>query len=223
MSPSSNNIENMKKSMRVDIKLIVRSYLFLLIKWTFFFLVVPGIFVSILFCPYVIPFIYCDVCPVYFCPMKIFRIPFLIVAFFYVLLSKKRFYTICPAGTLQDVIISINKKTLNRIKLLNVVQRNMLKVVRYMFLVVALILVVIFNDPRYIDPYHTFSIEGLMYENIFYYIRLSIIVSIFILAFFIPRFWCKICPFGALISLIYLTYNKICGFVQMFKIKNNKK
>ncbi|NPA62201.1 MAG: 4Fe-4S binding protein [Methanococci archaeon] len=217
MNPNSNNAKTAEKSMKVGIKSVVRSYLFLLIKWTFFFLVVPGIFVSILFCPYVIPFIYCDVCPVYFCPMKIFRIPFLIVAFFYVLLSKKRFYTICPAGTLQDVIISINKKTLNRIKLLNVVQRNMLKVVRYMFLALALILVLIFNDPRYIDPYHTFSIEGLMYENIFYYIRVAIILSIFIFAFFIPRFWCKICPFGALISLIYLIYDKIHGFIRRLR------
>ncbi len=184
-------------------------------------MVFPGIVISILFCPYVVPFIYCDICPVYFCPMKTLRIPFLIVSFAYVIVSRKSFCTVCPAGTAQDIIVIPNKYFIKKYIKLNPTNRAILRIIRYIVLIIALGIVLILNNPRYMIPYHTFSLYGLFYEsNIYYSIKILFVVMVVIIAVFMPRFWCKLCPFGALLSILSSLIKKCIAKWEHFKTRN---
>ena len=149
-------------------------------------------------CYFKVPYIFCRACPRK-CPWGELR-PFIIPSFLLLNLDKRFWcFKLCPFGTLQDYQSKISNKRINLPRWL----RN----IRYLILlfVIIVVLVLIFNETFY-----------LLFFNGNYNVSLivlSIAIIIFILAFFIPRFWCNyFCPIGSFSDLVLKLENK-------FKIK----
>jgi polyferredoxin len=155
--------------------------------------------------------------------MKTLRIPFLMVVFLYIVLFRKKFKnfcTMCPVGTSQDVLILLNKHTFKKYLKLEPTIKILLNISKYIVLLITLGVIFIMNNPRFMIPYHTFSLDGLFYESTYYIMKLIIVGLILIISIFMARPWCKICPFGTLLSLLDSTVGKLKNTLFVGKSKN---
>tara|TARA_Y100000310_G_C20566726_1_gene755858 strand:- start:331 stop:654 length:324 start_codon:yes stop_codon:yes gene_type:complete len=102
----------------------------------------------------------------------------------------------CPLGTLQDYQGTILKKKLYVPKwIMNI---------RYVFLALTVFIIVkVLFDLRTGEFFFKWTYQ-------FYIWSFSIAVIIFLINFFIPRFWCKcICPVGSFSDIFLILENKV--------------
>jgi|TARA_B100002003_G_C14139843_1_gene548142 polyferredoxin len=154
-----------------------------ILKIIFGLLFLPAVLFPIFKCYFKVPYIFCKRCPRK-CPWGLLR-PVLVPSLLVLNLDKRFWcYNMCPLGTLQDYQGTILKKKLCVPKwIMNI---------RYIFLVL-----IIFVITKLLFDLHTGEFFfKLTYQ--FYIWSFSIAVIIFLVSFFIPRFWCNyICPVGS--------------------------
>jgi len=160
-------------------------------------LFLPAAIIPLFRCYFKIPYIFCKACPRK-CPWGELR-PIIIPSFLLLNLDRRFWcFRLCPFGTMQDYQSRISKI---RIKL-----PKWLFYFRYLFLLftITVILLVIFNQNFYL----------LFFKGDFHFVLGTFVAAliIFILAFFIPRFWCNyFCPIGSFGDLALKVENKIKG------------
>lgn len=163
-------------------------------------------FLAIFYCPYRLPWIMCDSCPISWCPSKYLRKP---VAFFIgglAIFSGRSFCGwLCPFGALQDF--------------LNVISRKISKTedffissspwIKFISLGLTLILILQVIGVVNVPPFNSIPPT---YQWLPYLLLIFLFLSVFV-----SRFWCRfLCPLGALISitnkfsLIKLEVNEKC-------------
>ena len=165
------------------------------LKIIYFILFLPIAVIPLIKCYFKIPYILCKACPrkCVFGELRSFIIPSFIL-----LNLDKRFwcYKLCPFGTIQDYQAKLCKK---RIK-----PPKAIIYLRYFFLIFTIIavLLLIFNE----------NLKNPFFVGTYKVIILTIIAAaiIFILSFFIPRFWCNyFCPVGSFADLTLKLENRI--------------
>ena len=197
-----------------------KRILSLIVKYGVFIVAIPTLAIVILRCPYVIPFLACDLCPVVDCPSKYYRKPFIAFVIGYIALFRKDFCAwICPYGTLNDIIYKIRRKISKKslkIPLELKLTFNFLKYVVFVFAIIALLN----GNPRYYIPIHTSSLItsiklAFLTAGNAYYARLALILIGLILGILIPRFWCRfLCPYGTTFQLIKKAFRKVKTQIQ---------
>lgn len=168
-----------------------------LLKIIYFVIFLPLAAIPFIKCYFRIPYILCKACPrkCVFGELRAFIIPS-----FLLLNLDKRFwcYKLCPCGTFQDYQTKLCKKRIRLPKLLIYF--------RYLFLlfVIIMVLLLIFNE----------NSKNLFFVGAYKIVITTLIAAfiVFVLCFFIPRFWCNyICPIGSFGDLILKIENKIKG------------
>ncbi|MEA2035912.1 MAG: 4Fe-4S binding protein [Nanoarchaeota archaeon] len=146
-------------------------------------------------CYFKIPYIFCRQCPEK-CPWGVLR-PFIIPSFLLLNLDRRFWcYKLCPFGTLQDLQYKVSPKRICLPKwLINI---------RYIFLIFVIVVIVrVALNPEF---------YGGMFKGEYHFaiISFSVVTLIFLIAFFIPRFWCNyFCPIGSFGDLMLKVQNKI--------------
>ena len=166
-----------------------------LMKIIFGLLLFPAVMFPIFKCYFKIPYIFCRRCPQK-CPWGLLR-PVLFPSLLVLNLDKRFWcYNMCPLGTLQDYQSGLfNKK---------ICLPRWLRNIRYVFLALTAFIIVqlLINLRR-----GEFFFKG---THHFYIWSFSVIVIIFLISFFIPRFWCNyICPVGSFGDLALKIESKI--------------
>jgi 4Fe-4S binding protein len=155
-----------------------------LTKIIFGLIFLPAVFFPIMRCYFKVPYIFCKLCPKK-CPWGNIR-PFVIPSFLLLNLNSKFWcFRMCPIGTLQDYQckVSKNKKCLPKWAC------NL----KYFFLV--LIIGLFFIQKKF-----SFFFKG---DHHFYVWTFGVAIILFIISFFIPRFFCNVfCPIGSLSDLM---------------------
>ena len=165
-----------------------------LMKIVYGLIFLPAIFFPIMRCYFKVPYIFCKACPRR-CPWGNLRS--VIVPSFLLLNINKRFwcFKMCSLGTLQDYQNKICSKRISLPKLLIKIRYFVLV---YVIFVVIMGIIRIGGSPPFFKGDHHFYIWSF-----------SIAIIIFILAFFIPRFWCNyICPIGSFSDIVLKIENK---------------
>ena len=126
-----------------------KRILSLIAKYGVFIVAFPTLAIVILRCPYIVPFLACDMCPVVDCPSKYHRREFVAFAIGYIALFRKDFCGwVCPYGTLNDIIYKIRRKfskNAYKIPLELKLSFNFLKYVVFFFIIIA----ILNGNPRY--------------------------------------------------------------------------
>jgi hypothetical protein len=167
-------------------------------KWMriiFGILFFPVVMFPIFKCYFKIPYIFCRRCPQK-CPWGLLR-PVLVPSLLVLNLDKRFWcYNMCPIGTMQDYQASISKK---RIRIPKWIMN-----IRYIFLaLIAFITIKLLFNLRAGEFFFKFT-------HHFYIWSFSVAVIIFLISFFIPRFWCNhICPIGSFGDLVLKSENKL--------------
>lgn len=180
---------------------------FNIVKYAFFLVAIPSVFLVIFRCPYTVPFLVCDLCPVLDCPSKNFRSVIFGSLIGYVALARVDFCgKVCPLGTLNDIFskikMKISKKPI-KLPLEMKVIFDLLKYTIFIFVIIALIN----GNPRFYIPIHAGALIDSIQLSLVaggkaYYARLLLILGSLVLGLMIPRFWCRyVCPFGTTIQL----------------------
>jgi len=153
-----------------------------ILKIIYFTIFLPVAVIPFIKCYFKIPYIFCKACPRK-CVFGELR-PFIIPSFLLLNLDKRFWcYKLCPCGTVQDYQAKMCKKRIRLPKLLNYS--------RYLILLftVSMVLLLIFNENLKNPFFHGAYIISL--------VTLGVAGILFMLCFFIPRFWCNyICPIG---------------------------
>lgn len=199
-----------------EIKLKLKKWFPTIMKYLFFIVSLETIVLVILRCPYVIPFLACDMCPVVDCPSKYYRKPFVAFIVGYMIIFRADFCSkICPYGSLNDILYKIRRKISKKPFKLSLETKTILNFLKYLFFICAII-AIIYGNPRYYVPLHTsdlitsLKLAYLAAGNA-YFARLYVIVGALLLGLLlIPRFWCRyICPLGTGIQLTKKGIRKI--------------
>jgi len=165
------------------------------LKIIYFIIFLPIAAIPLVKCYFKIPYVLCKACPRK-CVFGEVR-PFIIPSFLLLNLDKRSWcYKLCPCGTFQDYQAKLCKK---RIK-----PPKSLIYLRYLFLLFTIIavLLLVFNE-NFKDPFFVGT-----YKIIITTIIAAVII--FLLSFFIPRFWCNyICPIGSFGDLALKLGHKI--------------
>ena len=83
----------------------------IVMKYGIFIVALETIILAIFRCPYILPFLACDMCPVVDCPSKYYRKPFVAFIVGYMIVFRKDFCSkICPFGTLNDLIYRVRRR-----------------------------------------------------------------------------------------------------------------
>ncbi|MBW2989944.1 4Fe-4S binding protein, partial [Candidatus Woesearchaeota archaeon] len=159
-----------------------------LLKAVYFVIFLPALAIPFIKCHFKVPFVFCRACPRK-CVFGELR-PFIIPSFILLNLDKRFWcYKLCPCGTVQEYQAKACKK---RIRL-----PGWLINIRYAILAFVIVMVsLLIMDERFRNP--------------FFIGRYSIVAGtaiaasiIFLLCFFIPRFWCRyICPVGSFSDVV---------------------
>jgi len=164
------------------------------LKYPAFIIFLPFILLPLLRCYFSIPYLFCRICPKK-CPWGVLR-PVIIPGFLVLNLDLRFWcFRLCPFGTLQDLQCKISGKRL--------CLPGWIKHIRYLFLAFSIVILI------GIIRGHYFNFFG---KNSYEYTITVLAASsiIFILSFFIPRFFCNhICPVGAFSHLALKIENKI--------------
>jgi polyferredoxin len=160
------------------------------LKYPAFFIFMPFAFFPVLRCYFKVPFIFCKACPRP-CPWGLLT-PFIVPAFLVQNLDSRFWcYKLCPFGALQDCQSQISPVRIRTARWLSAI--------RYLFLAFT-ILVVFLLIFKVSDLATGFFFK----ENHEMYIwGLTIAATIFVFAFFIPRFFCNyFCPIGGFSDMV---------------------
>lgn len=146
-------------------------------------------------CYFKIPYIFCKICP-----RKCFWgeiTPVIIPSFIFLNLDKRFWcYKLCPFGTLQEYQCKVIKK--------RICLPKWLQHIRWLFLILTIAIILL-------SFYAKDSLQWFFRGTHHFYIWVTIIsLIIFLLAFFIPRFWCNyFCPIGSCGDLMLKVEGKI--------------
>ncbi|MBP2144089.1 hypothetical protein J2127_001259 [Methanococcus voltae] len=209
------NLDNLRNIKSIKKKLLLKNMYTKFIKYGIFLISIPSLAIIVFRCPYIVPFVVCDLCPVVDCPSRQLRKPVFVAILGYLAVTRVDFCgRVCPYGTLNDVLYKIrtkifkgNFKTNKEYKIIF----NMLKYLIFTFAIIALIM----GDPRFYSPIRTGSLLNsiwitLISGNNAYYGRLYLILLGLVLSMIIARFWCRyMCPYGTGIQALKKLYRKI--------------
>lgn len=167
------------------------------LKYPYFLIFLPIAIFPALRCYFKVPYLFCRICPQQ-CPWG--QIRNYTVPGFLILNLDKRFwcYKLCPFGTIQDYQSKICRYRVS--------MPNWLVNFRYLFLgfAITIVLATIF--------YLNSSVNSILFRGNYLWSiwALIVVIIIFTLAFFIPRFWCNyICPIGSFSDIILKIKSKI--------------
>jgi polyferredoxin len=187
-------------------------------------------FQSAYVCPYTIPWVVCSECEVYYCLFNPRNSPlrdYLAIGIFASGLGFGRAFCswLCPYGVLQENLMMITKRT--GFPFLN----ERIRMIRFIVFIVTLLLVWLLVFPILVSrqmvpdylmdilaPFYmlTFPIIAVLTQNfvIIWVIRMLAVFGFLILAIYVGRAWCSICPLGYLLGF----FNRI----SMLKLEGNK-
>lgn len=164
-------------------------------NWIYFIIFTPLLFYPVIKCFFKVPLIFCRVCPrqCIFGHLRRFTLP----SFVLLNLDKKYWcYNLCPAGMLQDSAYKVKNKKF--------IISKKFRIMKYYILIILILtlLAIRFNTSL------PMSMQGVL-TNTFIKttFSFSIIVFIFfslmfIISFFINRFWCNhVCPIGTIADI----------------------
>ena len=166
-------------------------------KWMkiiFGILLFPAVMFPLFKCYFKIPYVFCKRCPRR-CPWGLLR-PILFPSLLVLNLDKRFWcYNMCPLGTLQDYQSSLFNKKIH-------LPRGIMNI-RYVILaLVTFIVIKLLFNLRSGEFFFKFN-------HHFYIWSFSVIVIIFLMNFFIPRFFCNyICPVGSFSDLVLKVESK---------------
>lgn len=164
------------------------------LKYPFYFILLPLALFPALNCWFKIPYIFCDICPrrCIWGTIRKYTIPAVLLTN----LDLRFFcYKMCPFGSLQDHQAKVCPKRINLPK--------WLVYIRWLILLfVAAMIILTYTGYRAIP----------FFRGTYGFVLITAIIAliIFILAFFIPRFWCNyFCPIGSFGDIVLKIENKI--------------
>ncbi|MAG08740.1 hypothetical protein CMO89_04650 [Candidatus Woesearchaeota archaeon] len=143
----------------------------------------PAVVLPLFKCYFKVPYIFCRACPRK-CPWGEL-VPFIVPGFLVLNLDRRFWcFKLCPLGSLQDYQRRVSRK--------RICLPAWMKNIRYVFLLFTIIVVVLL------------LLGSETFENVFFVGTYGLVLGtavvamvIFLLAFFIPRFWCNyFCPVG---------------------------
>jgi len=164
-------------------------------------------------CPFGIPFVSCQSCPLTDCPGRYLQLPFIgLVGLSGLVFGRAFCGWACPLGFVLDVLGKIPKLRVTVSKRFTALDRY-LKPLKYVALAatVYLVFVLNFTDVR---PYayvvrtaSVFNFEAVrvaqMLGNPAYSVRMWILVGILVSGIIVSRFWCRyLCPLGAVLGIL---------------------
>ena len=171
-------------------------------KIFYFIILSPLVLYPIFRCFFKIPYIFCHVCPRK-CIFGYLR-PYTVPAVLLLNLDKRSWcYNLCPYGMLQDSAYKVKSKKIKLPKFLSHLKYLVLTLIIFLYFKILI------GKPQ---P----DLSGGIFFNYFFkdvfsftLIILIAFVVIFLLSFFIHRFWCNyFCPIGAVSDLILKLENK---------------
>ncbi len=161
-------------------------------------------FYGIFRCPFAIPYVSCESCPVVQCPGRTIWLPVWIIIFGSALLFGRAFCGwACPVGTFSDLLgkpFSVRGK-LND-KILKAASH-----LKYVVLILSLILLIVYNNPRWAVPIRTgdfFASIGLTFDhaNLLWISRTVFVSAAIVLGVFFSNIWCRfLCPTGGILDI----------------------
>ncbi len=161
-------------------------------------------FYGIFRCPFAVPYVSCESCPVIQCPGRKYWIPIWIGILISAIIVGRAFCAYaCPAGTISDLLSKLN---LFKIK----IKRNINKVLsfgKYIVLIVSLYYLVVLSNPRWAIPVRTgdfYNSIGLTFEhaNFYWITRTLVVFGIILLSLVISNAWCRyFCPTGGILDI----------------------
>ncbi len=165
-------------------------------------------FYGIFRCPYLVPFVNCETCPVITCWGRItayFWGFWLILLLSAVFIGRAFCSWICPAGLVNQVIAKVSLLKSN-------IRKSYAKVLSYSGFIaaVAVVLVLWFglNNPRSIPPIRVgefWSAVALSFTHAtpYWLVRTIVVLAIVAGGFIVGNLWCRFaCPTGGLLELI---------------------
>lgn len=159
-------------------------------KFFYYILFAPIVFYPIFRCYFKIPFTFCHVCPRR-CIFGYLR-PYLVPSVLLLNLDKRHWcFKQCPYGHLQDKQSMVSKI---RVKL-----PKFLSYSKYVFLLLLVVGYFLILNARKIIELPGFNFYLRTFKNVYSFSLIVFVVAllIFLIAFFIPRFWCNyFCPIG---------------------------
>lgn len=164
------------------------------VRWSiqlgFFSVTLPLLF-PVFYCPYRIPWILCDACPLYWCPAKFLRgkIVYLMVG---LTVASGRVFCgwACPYGSMQDFFSGLGRMSSGSA---DVLVRDY-RLVKYFFLAITIVLASQMRGWLDVPP-----LEGIL-PQVPIWVPLTLGVFLFV-SVYSRRFWCRfICPLGAAMS-----------------------
>ncbi len=197
------------------------AVIFKRVRWSMraVFMVILGefAFYGIFRCPFAIPYVSCETCPVVQCPgKKIWLSTWIAILGSAIIFGRAFCGYACPAGTLSDIFA---KFKLIKIKIGRTLDKY-LSAGKYIVLAASLIYLFVLSNPRWAIPIRTgefFQSVGLTFQhadNLWIY-RTLIISGLIVFSLLIPNIWCRyFCATGGILEL----FNKI----SIFKIRKAK-
>jgi len=160
------------------------------LKYPYYLILLPAVFVPVLRCHFKVPYIFCRICPKQ-CPWGQ-TVRFALPAFLLMNIDSRFWcYKLCPLGTIQDQQCRICSK--------RICLPKWVSFFRYTFLAFAIAIPVLV----------WFAVinfkKTIFFLNIYQFVIGTFIAAIiiFLLSFFIPRFWCNyFCPVGSFSDIV---------------------
>jgi len=173
------------------------------IQGVFMILLGEFAFYGIFRCPFAIPYVSCESCPVIQCPGRSLWLPVWIGILGTAVFFGRAFCGyVCPVGTIADLMALLSPK--------GVIKKFMgftLTYTKYIVLIAAVVLIFGMNNPRWAIPIRTgdfFNSVKLTFEhaNNLWILRTVFILAAIGVGLVISKFWCRyLCPTGGLLDL----------------------
>ncbi|WP_051261577.1 4Fe-4S binding protein [Desulfovibrio inopinatus] len=154
-------------------------------------------------CPFAVPYVSCENCPVVQCPgRKLWLITWIGILLSALIFGRAFCSHACPGGMVAELL---SRVALLKGKIRKTLDKK-LSYIKYGMLAASVYLVWIMHNPRWAVPIRTgefFPSTTLTFEHAFplWFVRTFFVVGALALGILIPHFWCRyLCPTGALLE-----------------------
>jgi len=164
-------------------------------------------FYGIFRCPFSIPFVSCESCPVIQCPgRKLFLVLWIVILGSAVISGRVFCGYSCPVGTVSEILgklVVIKRKRRDKVK-----YKKFFFYGKYIFLIASFLIIIVFNNPRWAIPIRIGDFFNSIKLTIEHANSLWIVRTIFIAgaigtSLFLSRIWCRyLCPAGGMLEII---------------------